>query len=270
MTWTDDKDLIMLTAIAGEGVFDTKAGSRERGSSWQAVADCLNCHESHKFTANQRSVRDRFNTLAKKVKSKLSKEERESGGGESELSESDKLVEELIILSEESEKRSEDQSEAKREAVANEKKQALEMRDRALERFGETRKRNEEQKAEEKKAVTKRRRSGGDTLEWLRERAEADSEIKKQEIAEKREERVTQQNYIREMEAMRQQQNEQVTLLQQQMLHFVQQEQQKQQQYQQQQQQQQQFTMLQQQMLAMFQQQQQQTQALLAFLQKKD
>ena len=126
--------------------------------------------------------------MAKRVKAKLSKEERESGGGESDLSETERLVKELIVLSEESEKR----NEAKREAVANEKKQALEMRDRALERLGETRKRNEEEKEEEKQTVTeKRRRSGGETLEWLRERAAVDTEMKEREMKEKREERET-------------------------------------------------------------------------------
>lgn len=161
MTWTEEKDKIMLTAMAGEGVFDTKAGSRERGSTWQAVADSLNCQELQRFNVNQRSVRDRFNILAKKVKTKLLKEEKESGGGESDLSESEKLVEELIAMSDESDKRSEDQSDAKREAVAKEKKQALEMRERALERLGETRKRTEGEKPEEKKAATKRRRRSG-------------------------------------------------------------------------------------------------------------
>ena len=58
------------------------------------------------------------------------------------------------------------------------------MRDWALERIGETRKRNEE------KAVGRKRRSSGDDkLEWLREKAESDLEIKKQKIKEKREER---------------------------------------------------------------------------------
>ena len=98
-------------------------------------------------------------------------------------------MEELITLRDESEKKGEDQK-AKREAVVNEKKQALEMRDRALERIGETRKRNEEERAEEKKTVgRRRRRSGGDMLEWLRERAESALEIQKQEIKEKREEK---------------------------------------------------------------------------------
>ena len=101
MTWTDEKDFIMLTAMAGEGVFDAKVGSRQRGTTWKIVAANLNCHSAQGFNVNQRSVGDRFNILAKRVKAKLSKEERESGGGESDLSETKRLVEELIVLSDE-------------------------------------------------------------------------------------------------------------------------------------------------------------------------
>ena len=61
MNWTEDKDMTMLIAMAREGVFDSKAGSRERGYAWQAVANSLNCHKSQKFSVSQRSVRDRFN-----------------------------------------------------------------------------------------------------------------------------------------------------------------------------------------------------------------
>lgn len=60
--------------------------------------------------------------MARKVKAKLATEERASGGGEVLQSEPDKLVEELITLRDESEKESEEQSEAKTKAVANEKK----------------------------------------------------------------------------------------------------------------------------------------------------
>ena len=122
------------------------------------------------------------------MKAKLATEESASGGGEVLQSEPDKLVEELITLRDESEKESEEQSEAKTKAVANEKKQALEITDRALDGIGETRKRNEQERAEEKKTVEKKRRSsGGDLLEWLREREESDLEIKKQERKEKKE-----------------------------------------------------------------------------------
>ena len=126
--------------------------------------------------------------MAIKVKAKLATEERASGGGEVLQSEPDKLVEELITLRDESEKESEEQSEAKTKAVANEKKQALEITDSALDGIGETRKRNEQERAEEKKTVGKKRRSsGGDILESLREREQSDLEIKKQERKEKKE-----------------------------------------------------------------------------------
>ena len=45
--------------------------------------------------------------------------------------------------------------------MGKENTQALEMRERALERLGETRKRTEGEKPEEKKAATKRRRRSG-------------------------------------------------------------------------------------------------------------
>ena len=192
------------------------------------------------FIVNPRSIRDRFNTLTRKVKAKLATEERASGGGEVLQSEPDKLVEELITLRDESEKESEEQSGAKTKAVANEKKQALEITDRALEGIGETRKRNEQERAEEKKTVGKKRRSGGDMLEWPREREESDLEIKKHEIKEKREERAA--------------------------LGATRLEQQQQQQHQQKQQ----LALMQQQMMGMFQQQRQQMQPLLSFLPKKE
>ena len=69
-----------------------------------------------------------------------------------------------MTLGEESNKRADNQSEAKKEAMANEKKQAIEMRERALERFGETRKRNNNEQEAEKK-TTKRRRTGGEAME---------------------------------------------------------------------------------------------------------
>lgn len=34
MIWTQEKDYIMLTAMAGEGVFDSKAGNRTCTIQW--------------------------------------------------------------------------------------------------------------------------------------------------------------------------------------------------------------------------------------------
>ena len=43
-------------------------------------------------------MRDRFNILAKKWRIKVRQEERESGGGDKEMSEAEKLMEELVEL----------------------------------------------------------------------------------------------------------------------------------------------------------------------------
>lgn len=45
MTWSESKDLLMLSAVAANGVLNYKQGSRERGSAWQRAASTLNEQE---------------------------------------------------------------------------------------------------------------------------------------------------------------------------------------------------------------------------------
>ncbi|KAK2546700.1 hypothetical protein P5673_033686 [Acropora cervicornis] len=232
VVWTESKDLSLLRTIAAEGIFvNTKAGSRER-------------------------VRDRYHILAKKWKAKVAAEEKESGGGEKDMTEVEVLLEELVDLESESEKVAEQQNEAKKAAAAKEKKQATEMRQRALERFGETRKRQPETEKEEGKKETKRRRSGGGALEWLKEKGESLRELKEKELQDKKEEREIQkmqrEQFVGQLQATQVANNDQMKMLQQQQH--------------QQQQQQQQFTMLQHQMMVMMQQHAQ----LMSNLLKKD
>ena len=70
--WSEAKDLLMLSAVAAEGVFNHKQGSLERGSAWQRATSTL-CAQEGNFNVTARSVRDRFNVLAKKVRVKLSR-----------------------------------------------------------------------------------------------------------------------------------------------------------------------------------------------------
>ena len=102
------------------------------------------------LTVLARLVRDCYHILDRKWKAKVAAEEKESGGGEKHMTEVEVLLEELVELESESEKVAEQQNEAKN-AAAKEKKQATEMRQRALERFGETRKRQTETEKEEGK-----------------------------------------------------------------------------------------------------------------------
>ena len=110
MVWTQEKDVKLLRAVAAEGVFiNSRAGSRERGALWQVVASSL---VAEGMPVISRSVRDRFNILAKKWRVKVRQEERESGGGDKE---------ELVELEMESEKKKEQKEEAKK-LVEEEKK----------------------------------------------------------------------------------------------------------------------------------------------------
>nr|XP_058952838.1 uncharacterized protein LOC131780239 [Pocillopora verrucosa] len=121
MVWNEEKDVKLLRAVAAEGVFiNSRAGSREKGELWQVAASSL---VVERMPVISRSVRDRFNILAKKWRIKVRQEERESGGGDKEMSEAEKLVE----LEMESEKTKEQNDEAKK-LVEGEKKKAIEMR----------------------------------------------------------------------------------------------------------------------------------------------
>lgn len=71
----------------------------------------------------------------------MAKEEKATGVGGEELTEKEVLLEELIAICEETEKRVEDENETRKQNVEKEKVQAVEMRKRAMERFGETKKR---------------------------------------------------------------------------------------------------------------------------------
>ena len=169
--------------MAAEGVFiNRKAGSREKGALRQAVASSL---VAEGMPVISRSVRDRFNILAKEWRVKVRQEERESDAGDEEMSEAEKLVEELVELEMESEKTKEQKCEAKK-VVEGEKKKAIEMRERAMEPFSQTKKWQEETEKDEGKNKKKRRRPG-EAIEWLREKGENMREMKEQELQERRE-----------------------------------------------------------------------------------
>ena len=63
-----------------------------------------------------------FNMLNTVESELLQKEERESGGADKELTDVENLLEELLELSDEADKRANEQSEARKEAAENERK----------------------------------------------------------------------------------------------------------------------------------------------------
>lgn len=131
------------------------------------------------FRVDQRGVRERMERLKTNYKAKMREEESASGITVEEMSELDALICEIIER--------ERVAEGARESNTNWKKNdadkttAEEMRKVAMERHGETRKRSEEEDNTDKKV--KRRKSGGDAVEFLRQKAQMEKEFRKEEIA---------------------------------------------------------------------------------------
>ena len=251
MVWSNAKDLQLLKQIAVEGVLTHKQRSKDRGTKWQKVADNIIVSVGHDLTF--RAARDRYNMVAKKYRARMAREERATGEGGEELTENESLLEELIEIEDETERQMENENEAKNKRIDQERVQALEMRERAMERLGQTRKRVGEASGNGKPAQ-KRRRSG-DMMEWLQERVELEKEEKELKHHEKKEfmeaQRMQHAEMMQIMQQSQQQFSMQVKLSEQHLQHQMQQQQQ-----------------MQQQLMALMQQQQQQTQLLARMLEK--
>ena len=232
MEWTDQKDILFLREALVSDLYETRKGSPERGKVWDIIASHLN-KLNKGFTVNKRSLRDRLNLLQTKFKAKTREEERASGISP-EQSEIDTLLEELC-----------GKEEARCTSLASNKKKAVqdkasaqEIRQKAMESMGDTRKRKENNRVSSSKRI---RRSTSDALGILEEKAKLYMSLRKEELELRKRE-----------EAKSTLLAEQQSKLQQEMLKVIQQQQQEQQKQQKQQQQQQLQSMQ-----AMFQQQHQ-------------
>ena len=145
-------------------------------------------------------------------------------------------------------------SEERKTNLEKEKRQAEDMRAKALEKVGETRKRvaNDDGSGEPEKKEKRGRRSGTETISYLKEKSEKEFQIRKEELDLKKKEQYAQGKQQEEMtQQMIRQQEQQQTM-------FANLQQNQQQQLQQ----------LSQMQMAVMKQQQQQSEALLAVLQE--
>ena len=179
MEWTENHDIFLLREILVVEPFKHRKGSIEKGKCWTEIAANLNSSAELKFKVTQRSVRERFSLLEAKFKKQVRDEEAASGISV-EISEIDVLLEEIT----EKEKVAEEEGETtgKGKKVQLEKGKAEEMRKLAMERMGESSKR----KNEEGGQCKRKRRSGSDTVEYLREKAAIEKELREKEIELKR------------------------------------------------------------------------------------
>ena len=159
--------------------YQRKKGSNQRGEAWTQIAKWLSGSDELVFRVDQRGVREGMERHKTNYKAKMRKEEAASGITVEEISELDPLICGII----ERQRMVEEAQESNANWKENDadKKTAEEMRKIAMERHGETRKRSEEEDNTDKKV--KRRKSGGDAVEFLREKAQMEKELRKEEIA---------------------------------------------------------------------------------------
>nr|XP_058972429.1 putative uncharacterized protein DDB_G0274435 [Pocillopora verrucosa] len=208
MEWTQECDLLLLQEIVVSQPYKFKPSTRDRGQVWEGITARLNATELfHDRLRNKRAVRDRYQLLSKKFKNKMAEEER-AGGISPEMTETDKLLEQIVEQFEESERDAGEQSEKNDQNKENERKKAEEMRNRSMEKLGETQKRKET--AEDGQQTTPRKRSSGsETLVYLREKAEREFELRQEELEVKKKEQSAQLQMFQYMQQQLQQQQQQ-------------------------------------------------------------
>ena len=94
---TEIKDKILLREVRFVEPYQFKAASKESGQAWSEVAGAVNQYYGFKvMPRDQRSVRDRFNKLLCDYKTKMRKEEGESGTNPEPLSEAEIILQERL------------------------------------------------------------------------------------------------------------------------------------------------------------------------------
>ncbi|XP_048577829.1 probable basic-leucine zipper transcription factor K [Nematostella vectensis] len=160
------------------------------------------------FNVDSRAVRDHLGNLIKKYKKQMRAEERASGIAPDEPSELDQLIKQIIEL-EETTVPEDSQRQAKEKAN---KAKAEDVRLTAMERLSQTKKRDFKE-GDVDVEPKRQKRKGGDAIEFLKERADKNSELREKELNMKKEmqqqQLQLQQKNTEMMQAMVQQQQQQ-------------------------------------------------------------
>jgi len=179
MQWTKNHDVLLCREVLALEPYRPKKGSCEAGKIWSDIAQSLKSCQQIEFKKNlkQRAVRERFALLQTKYKDKENEEIRASGISP-EQDELDVLLEEIT----EREKDAKESKENVDEKEAKDKATADEMRKKAMERMGQTKKRKSQEEDEGGIKERRKRRTGSDAVEFLKEKCEKEMALREMEI----------------------------------------------------------------------------------------
>ena len=170
MVWNDEKDILLCREMLVVEPYQFKEKTKDRGSAWTQISENLN--KVTGFNVNIRAVPERFQLLEKKYKKKNS-EELKASGINTEESELDVLLEEIINRMKEI--TFSNTHETKKDEA--DKELGEEIRLQALETFAETHKRKPKEVDEKASNGKKQHTSGNETMCFLREKMLSDKTL---------------------------------------------------------------------------------------------
>ena len=208
--WREKHEMFLLREVIIHEPYKFKVGSKERGAAWTAIASEL--EGGFDMKVNQRSVREKFNRMIEGFK------KQRASGVDVEYNEKDQALLDILERMVECDEVNEQERQRQNQRQNQEVETAEEMRKRAVERLGETRKRvidiNDEDGVGGRTPEGKRKKSG-ELVEILKEsvkvtknREDADREFKEREIRLREQQLNMQQQF--QMSLLEQQQQFQV------------------------------------------------------------
>ena len=161
--------------------------SKERGDVWGEVALDLNATSYPKFKVSKRFVRDRLTLLVSKYKEKMRKEEQGSGIECEDETELEKALSEIIEKEQAGDMERKENSNTLTKKNESEKASAEESTLKAMERLGQTKKRNADA-GPDQVTPPKSRKSATKAVQILKQKIEQEKEIRKEEMEMKKKE----------------------------------------------------------------------------------
>ena len=181
--WTEDHDVLMLRKAVMSEPYNFKPKSSERGKVCESIAAYLISLKTPEFRVTARAVRDRYALLISRHKLKQREEEKASGIDVPELTELDALLEEIREREKSAEEKNDTLRNERKAKDEKEKAKAEEIRQAALQTIAI--RKSDDSGENPKKA--KLRRSTSDAIGFLAEKSEKERELKKEELAIKKE-----------------------------------------------------------------------------------
>ena len=163
-------------------------------------------HQHWLCFCDKRSVRDHISILIKQQKRKVAVEEKASGINP-EPTELDNALEQIMALEETADVELAELNNEKKEKVEQDKLTPTDMRKKAMEKLGDTQKR---QREEGDQKTRKSRRNGNDALQFLKEKADKDMELKREEISLKQSQQSLEEKRVEVLLLQQKQQDNQI------------------------------------------------------------